>query len=926
MPTLFDELPDAGATDPIFLECFAGDAVFTMSVMLHGLPCAKPVDVRYGPQCDVTIDGDRWVTAAKSGSIKHGHFGTPCQSMTFARDPQLRDAKHPWGLPDLMPHQEELVRLGNALAVFTANMCLCLWSAGSTFSIENPSHSWLWVLQPMRIIQALPGVQLLQVRFADFLVPFAKPTVFLHNVALWHKLRQSVFPWPGKLTVLRGQVSYRGQSVFRTHLAQTYPPLLCMRLASLLRDSWLMPSGASPGSGSELPAEVREAQAFTDVVPSMSPFLVPYGLGAPLGLSPELHVEFARQVRHPSLEPSVFSEPLEEALKFEISHSAQDIDDFRGTVLRRVVHLAASLTGEQKCWAQEAPEQIRPLVSLIHGPLWQALLAELPVESHGFLRSLQQGFPMVGRLPPCEGGAVPAHFQESGSIQQLRDQREVMNRRVLHLLKEVPFSDDIGPQVQKDHMLGAMTLPRPLREDDLEQITLTRRIPVRELRASGWRTRIVDHYTECGVNWCTTPQDRVKHDTLDSLAQVVLQFFDESCDVRLWKRDVSQAFRRVPVAPEHLEFMWGVWVHDGTVWVAQHQGSPFGTVAAVYAWHRVGFFLLLIVLVLFRAPGNRYVDDFFGASKRGVRLTGGVILSILASILGFPCDESKDADYAEAMTVLGCLCTVCFTERVLYTRVATDKASRYRLQLAEMLDLQHLSPGDASKLAGRLCFAVTVSGCRVGRAYIKPFYAQAHAPTPANTISPRLLQSATWFMAYLERCPFSVRRSRRTDTPQCVTWSDAAGATRWVAAIVSVHGQYFWTRLKTPEAIWEQLLDRGDFQIGFQELLGLLLAWGTFGHLLARTCWVAFVDNDGVLHAVMKGGGGGPESFACIGHLWLDLAAAQVDLHVGRVESAANPADGPTRDSLEVLQRMKATWMQPRLPSWVQHFWSMPML
>ena len=121
-------------------------------------------------------------------------------------------------------------------------------------------------------------------------------------------------------------------------------------------------------------------------------------------------------------------------------------------------------------------------------------------------------------------------------------------------------------------------------------------------------------------------------------------------------------------------------------------------------------------------------------------------------------------------------------------------------------------------------------------------------------------------------------------------------------------------------------LDRGDFQIGFQELLGLLLAWGKFGHLLNETCWLAFVDNDGVLRAVMRGGGGGPESFACVGHLWLDLAEAQVDLRVGRVESAANPADGSTRDSLTLLQRMKAYWMQPRLPSWVQQFWSMPEL
>ena len=59
-----------------------------------------------------------------------------------------------------------------------------------------------------------------------------------------------------------------------------------------------------------------------------------------------------------------------------------------------------------------------------------------------------------------------------------------------------------------------------------------------------------------------------------------------------------------------------------------------------------------------------------------------------------------------------------------------------------------------------------------------------------------------------------------------------------------------------------------------------------------------------MLHAVMREEGGGPESFACVGHVWLDLPEAQVDLRVGRVESTANPA----RDSLALLRR-KAYWM-----------------
>ena len=104
----------------------------------------------------------------------------------------------------------------------------------------------------------LPGVELLSVRFADFLVPFAKPTLFLHSVAKWRLLPAVTFPWPGELVVLRGQVSYVGQRVFRTHLARTYTPMLCIRLAILLRGSWVVP----PQEHCLLPRELRDLCAI----------------------------------------------------------------------------------------------------------------------------------------------------------------------------------------------------------------------------------------------------------------------------------------------------------------------------------------------------------------------------------------------------------------------------------------------------------------------------------------------------------------------------------------------------------------------------------------------------------------------------------------------------------------------------------------
>ena len=64
-----------------------------------------------------------------------------------------------------------------------------------------------------------------------------------------------------------------------------------------------------------------------------------------------------------------------------------------------------------------------------------------------------------------------------------------------------------------------------------------------------------------------------------------------------------------------------------------------------------------------------------------------------------------------------------------------------------------------------------------------------------------------------------------------------------------------WTRIRTPWAVMEQLAEREDSQIGFQELLGIVLALGTFHSMIAGALWVAFCDNDGVTHAITKGGG-----------------------------------------------------------------------
>ncbi len=74
-----------------------------------------------------------------------------------------------------------------------------------------------------------------------------------------------------------------------------------------------------------------------------------------------------------------------------------------------------------------------------------------------------------------------------------------------------------------------------------------RRIPVREMRAKGWRTRVVEHVTESGCNPATGRQSAPKHDTLDQIAALIMALLAAGVFPEAWMADSSSASRRAAV-------------------------------------------------------------------------------------------------------------------------------------------------------------------------------------------------------------------------------------------------------------------------------------------------------------------------------------------------------------------------------------------
>ncbi len=140
-----------------------------------------------------------------------------------------------------------------------------------------------------------------------------------------------------------------------------------------------------------------------------------------------------------------------------------------------------------------------------------------------------------------------------------------------------------------------------------------------------------------------------------------------------------------------------------------------------------------------------------------------------------------------------------------------------------------LLPAIAAKVAGRLSFAVGIAGNRVGRAYVKPLFAQIYDPLPEARLSPMAEMCLQWFVGYVGIRPETVRACVKQVRPHVRSWSDASGEGRWVAVIVQLPcGRREWTRTQLPDHVAEKLLSRGDHQIQDQELLAVVLALGTW--------------------------------------------------------------------------------------------------
>ena len=186
-------------------------------------------------------------------------------------------------------------------------------------------------------------------------------------------------------------------------------------------------------------------------------------------------------------------------------------------------------------------------------------------------------------------------------------------------------SDVSFMKAQKDAKLHRMSWSRPLVVDDaLHSVLLPRMCFEQGIDQAGApKYRAVDDFTRSHMNACTRPTEKFSCDTLDSVFRTLRELSVKlDCPIAMFKADIDAAFHRVPIGAGQWRFAKIVFRHIGKLMVSEHFCMPFGSIASVHNWDRIGSFLCAVGRVLLKIPVSRYVDDFMAGDRKASIASG----------------------------------------------------------------------------------------------------------------------------------------------------------------------------------------------------------------------------------------------------------------------------------------------------------------
>ena len=541
------------------------------------------------------------------------------------------------------------------------------------------------------------------------------------------------------------------------------------------------------------------------------------------------------------------------------------------------------------------------------------ILRDIEWEDQGIVDALLEGLRLVGELP------------HTGLWEQVRSKEATLTKPDLiaqakELKAQLITSEEarslsahqrhlrkcIWEQTKEDIRAGIIGKPRKARSELGTRMPLTRRFGREQLTSKGkTKIRCIDDFTASLINLAVGVPEKLHHEHIDDLVDLAEKLGKMGYTIKLLKADFHKAYRSVPIHPEETELAdLLVFDMDDLEWVIVRQYAlPFGAVAAVYGWERVGAALTGILKKKVGIPFFRYVDDLFTALPEKLAAQARKSLEDIIQACGFALAPGKTEGPSAILTILGILVTI--GDNSINLKPDPAKAQKWKGEIDAALKGNELTPGEAQKLAGRLNFATSTLFGKVGKAHLRPIYHRAHAAQRkhhSSRLYPSLKKCLKWWKKLLNLPNLNVDINfEQQARPIKLLYTDATGHGNLGFALYDKHAHnLLWGASSTPQWLRDRLQKR-ETQVNAHELIAAHWGLAATKTLIPGAIVHLFIDNTAAQSIAQKGTSSKNDLNHIAGSLWLLAASLKIELNIWRVPSKLNASDPPSRGKLPPL-------------------------
>eukprot|EP00435_Cladocopium_sp_Y103_P035915 s3494_g9.t1 len=534
--------------------------------------------------------------------------------------------------------------------------------------------------------------------------------------------------------------------------------------------------------------------------------------------------------------------------------------------------------------------------------LWKEILLDLQYPDAGVIDDVIKGFSLTG-WATATGVFEPWVRKPDYSLEHLLKLAPALNASVTGSLAsaaETEHDQFVWDETQAEVSQGWLT---PTVHSSPECIA--KRFPLPQAN----KVRLIDDFSINGVNGAYGLREKLRVQSVDELCSYIAYMMDNTKDASFPSLvgrtfDLKHAYRQFGVDEYHHDLLKIAVKKPGSTYELFNVGAlPFGAVGSVSAFLRISSCLSFIGTVGLSIIWTAFFDDFTAVGDEHETENLTFCVEALFRMLGvwFADSGDKAPPFTKTFKSLGLLFSFENLKKGSFSLEHTEKRrAELDLFLSELLQKSACNTKDLERLHGRLIWFNSFCFGRRMNSLIRILSNFSHMSAKTISVCDKLKGTLLELKSHVDSAaPVEIHRDINT------TWvvftdgsyepsSEPPAAIG--AVLVSPHGQvveFFGEYI--PASLTAILLRESEHPIYELEILPLIIVAAVWKRFFAGAMVVFYVDNDAAKSAFIQG-----TSPTNAGRTLLDQftsleAALKLYPWFGRVPSASNPADPPSR-------------------------------